>query len=264
AGGDGTVRKITKHLLKRKLSDKTWPIALLPLGTANNIATTLGIKGNTDAIIESWNEAAVKKFDVGKIENFDRAEFFLEGYGYGLFPYLIKAMKKVKEADIDHPEVEMRKALELFHESIFSYKPKHCHMKIDGVDYSGNFLMVEIMNTRLIGPNLFLSPHGDPGDGEFEVIMVAQKDKEKLAAYVSDKLNGREEPYQFARVKAEKLSLSWEGTHVHVDDEILKIPKYQEVEIEMRKGLLEFMVPANAVETIAGRPATQAANHVRA
>ncbi len=34
AGGDGTTRKLTKQLLDRKLSEKTWPIALLPLGTA--------------------------------------------------------------------------------------------------------------------------------------------------------------------------------------------------------------------------------------
>ena len=45
AGGDGTIRKITKELLDRKLSEKTWPIALLPLGTANNIAQTLNIEG---------------------------------------------------------------------------------------------------------------------------------------------------------------------------------------------------------------------------
>src|SRR5437016_1982998 len=43
AGGDGTIRKITKRLLDRKLSEKTWPIGLLPLGTANNIAQTLHI-----------------------------------------------------------------------------------------------------------------------------------------------------------------------------------------------------------------------------
>lgn len=38
AGGDGTVRSITKKLLDRKALEKTFPIALLPLGTANNIS----------------------------------------------------------------------------------------------------------------------------------------------------------------------------------------------------------------------------------
>jgi diacylglycerol kinase family enzyme len=244
AGGDGTVRKLIKELLDRKLSEKTWPIALLPFGTANNVANTLGIKGSTKEIIQSWNDAGVKKFDVGKIDNLVGVDFFLESFGYGLFPYLIKKMKKLDEKDIDHPEIEIRTALETLHESIFSYEPKHCNMKIDDVDHSGIFLMVEIMNTRLMGPNLFLSPYGDPGDGEFEIILIPESDKEKLASYVSNKLNGIDIPYNFQQLRGKKIWISWEGTHVHVDDEIIKIEKYHNVEIEMRKGLLEFLVPS--------------------
>ena len=99
------------------------------------------------------------------------------------------------------------------------------------------------MNTKLIGPNLFLSPHGDPGDGEFEVIIIPEKDKEKLAAYISDKLKGVESPYTFQQFKAKEITISWEGTHMHVDDQMIKIDKGVEIEIELRKGLLEFMVP---------------------
>ena len=103
--------------------------------------------------------------------------------------------------------------------------------------------MTEIMNTKLIGPNLFLSPHGDPGDGEFEVIMIPEKDKEQLADYISDKLRGVEAPYTFHQFKAKEITISWEGTHLHVDDEMIKIDKGVAIEIELRKGLLEFMVP---------------------
>ncbi len=44
-GGDGTVRQITKMLLDRKVLEKSFPIALLPLGTANNISKTLHLQG---------------------------------------------------------------------------------------------------------------------------------------------------------------------------------------------------------------------------
>jgi diacylglycerol kinase family enzyme len=240
AGGDGTIRKITKQLLDRKLSEKTWPIALLPLGTANNIAQTLNIEGSTEEIIQSWHHTHIKAFDVGRICGFPGADFFLESLGYGIFPYLIKKMKKVERPT---PEEEINTALELLYEIIFSYEPKQCHLTIDGVDHSGKFLMTEIMNTKLIGPNLFLSPHGDPGDGEFEVIMIPEKDKEKLAAYISDKLKGIESTYTFHQFKAKEISISWDGTHMHVDDEMIKIDKGVEIKIELRKGLLEFMVP---------------------
>ena len=241
AGGDGTIRKITKELLDRKLSEKTWPIALLPLGTANNIAQTLNIQGSTEEIIQSWHHTGIKAFDVGRIRNLPKVDFFLESLGYGMFPYLIKKMRKVEKSQT--PEQEIRTALETLYEIVFSYEPKQCHLTIDGKDHSGRFLMTEIMNTKLIGPNLFLSPHGDPGDGEFEVIMIPENDKDKLGAYISNKLKGVESPYTFHQLKAKEITISWEGTHMHVDDEMIKIDKGVEIEIELRKGLLEFMVP---------------------
>jgi diacylglycerol kinase (ATP) len=245
AGGDGTVRKITKQLLDRKLTEKIWPIALLPLGTANNIAQTLEINGNTEKIVQSWHNAAVKKFDVGRIHNLPGAKFFLESFGYGIFPYLIRKMKKLDKKTIETPEMEMQTALEILHEIILSYEPKRCELKVDGTDHSGKFLLVEIMNTRLIGPNLFLSPHGDPGDEQFEIILIPEKDKDKLASYVADKIKGIEEPYSFDQLKAKNIKISWEGTHVHVDDEIIKIDKYEKIKIELREGLLEFLVPSS-------------------
>src|SRR5688572_32422141 len=42
AGGDGTVRNVIKELLKHK-HENAWPVAILPQGTANNIAATLSI-----------------------------------------------------------------------------------------------------------------------------------------------------------------------------------------------------------------------------
>src|SRR3954471_23533962 len=47
-GGDGTVRKLAAHLLEQPLRQKAGPIGLLPAGTANNIARTLGIKGSNE------------------------------------------------------------------------------------------------------------------------------------------------------------------------------------------------------------------------
>src|SRR5512134_1926658 len=46
AGGDGTVAKIA-----RTLNDRKTLVAILPFGTANNIARCLGISGDPDALI---------------------------------------------------------------------------------------------------------------------------------------------------------------------------------------------------------------------
>jgi len=243
AGGDGTIKKIAKQLLKRKVLEKTFPIALLPLGTANNIGKTLGITGDKEGIIASWKNAQVKNYDIGRIYNIEEAPFFLESFGYGVFPYLMQEIKNADKNLLDTPEKKKQTALELLHKIILAYEPKQCKLELDGTDHSGKFILAEIMNIKSIGPNLILSPEGDVGDGKFEVVIVDESDKEKFASYVLNKINGREEPYSFNTIKAKEVKISWDGTHVHADDKIIKLAKSVEVTISIQQGLLEFLVP---------------------
>ncbi len=244
AGGDGTVRKIIKLLLKRKVLEKKWPIALLPLGTANNIAKTLGISGTTEEIIQSWHRATLKKYDVGRIVDMEGAEFFLESFGYGIFPYLILEMEKQEKNSLEDPEEKIHAALELLHQIILAYEPQQCELEVDGTNHSGKFLLAEIMNTRSIGPNLVLSPNSDVSDGELEVVLIPENHKERFASYVLNKVRGEEEEFVASTLKAKNIRIGWDGTHIHVDGNIVKTRKSKEVRIELMEGLVEFLVPA--------------------
>ena len=244
AGGDGTVRKVVKALLDRKMVEKIWPIGLLPLGTANNIGKSLGLCGNnTSDLVNAWKNCSLKKFDVGMLYELEDASFFLESFGYGIFPYLMREIKKLDERDDQSPEDAIRMALELLHSIIVSYEPRHCNLKIDGVDHSGQYIMTEIMNTQSIGPNLHLAPFADPGDGMFEIVLIPETDKQKFAGFVQQRISGSDVAYDYSTLRGKEVVINWDGTHVHVDDEVIKIPKETEVKVEMKEGLLEFLVP---------------------
>lgn len=248
AGGDGTVRKLAHELLERKLIDKKLPIALLPLGTANNIARTLGIRGEPEDIIKGWKQHEIKKYDVGRIDGIKKHKFFIESYGYGVFPRLMKEMKKLDKSQFDSPEQKIKTALQILHQIILDYKPKLCKLKIDNEDYTGKFLLVEIMNTSSIGPNLHLAPFADPGDEFFEVILITDNQREEFASYVKGKLEGRDESPFFTTLKAKKLQIYWEGTALHADDEHILLDEAADVKIELQSGLLEFLVPSRKTE----------------
>lgn len=240
AGGDGTIRTIAMQMLKRSPALPLPLIGVLPLGTANNISKTLGVAGEPDEIINRWNQSGVRKFDVGSITTAGETEYFLESFGYGLFPFLMEEMEKA-DKKFDKPEDSIRFALQVLHDLTDLYKPKNCSLTIDGVDHSGNFLLVEVMNTRSIGPNLVLAPDSDPGDGEFDVVLLPESDRQRFSDYIKQRLGGNEDDYGFQSIRAKKIVVCWRGPHVHADDQALKAGEDETVEIQVEEGRLNFL-----------------------
>lgn len=242
AGGDGTVRKIAKHLLREAL-----PIALLPMGTANNIAHTLGVADlDTNSIVESWRNADIKKFDIGRVYGLGKRRFFIEGVGYGVFPLLMKEMKRQKKNVIDDPTLRLQTAVELLHDIVQTFEAKNCTLKIDGIEYSGKFLLAEVMNIRSIGPNLNLAPFADPGDGWFEVVLIPEQKRSEFLRYLETKVHGNERLTFFHTVPANHVEMHWKGRSMHIDDEVTRLEKSQPVTIELQKNALKFLVPASS------------------
>ena len=62
AGGDGTVHKTAWQIV-----DSGIPLAILPLGTANNLACTLGFAGSVDEIVQSLHCGKSEPFDIGVV-----------------------------------------------------------------------------------------------------------------------------------------------------------------------------------------------------
>lgn len=241
-GGDGTVRKLVAHLLERPLREKSGPIGLLPAGTANNIARTLGIKGSNEDIINHWASSEKKPFDIGRISGIEEKDFLLEALGFGVFPKLIREMGNRKEKS-DNPEDELRDALQRLHNIILSYKTRECEIVLDDQHFHDKFLMVEIMNIQSLGPNLKLAPLADPADGELDVILVPASQREELAGYIERRLRyGKDEPFLYKAHRAKKIKVTWAGHLLHVDDEVVKIERSQELNISVVQNVLEFLV----------------------
>jgi diacylglycerol kinase family enzyme len=240
AGGDGTVRKVTKRLLNRKILRKRFPIALLPLGTANNISKTLNIEGEPEEIAQTWSQRNLKKIDIGFIDGLEEPNFFLEGFGQGIFPILMQKMKDSDGKAFSNLKEEIKYSLKVLQDTVRTYKPEELQLQINGQDHSGRYLLAEIMNIRSIGPNLMLAPDADPGDGELEVVLVAESQRVEFAKYVENKLNGMENPFVFNSIKAKSIRMHCRNTHIHIDDELIMIDDQLEINIEVFEGLLKF------------------------
>jgi diacylglycerol kinase family enzyme len=107
AGGDGTVGKVARRLIGRHI-----PIAILPTGTANNIANTLGL---TDLAIEQWiagwKTAHRMKCAAGAASGPWGSTIFIEGLGLGLFADTMAHLDANDGKELDHlddPEEKIR------------------------------------------------------------------------------------------------------------------------------------------------------------
>jgi diacylglycerol kinase family enzyme len=241
AGGDGTVRKLVKRVLKKEKNDL--PLAVLALGTANNIAKTFDIDTDTNKTVQAWKNATVKSIDIGLIDNVPEEDFFLEGMGFGIFPFLMKEMKKAKE-NFASPEEELRAALKKLHGILLEYEPRECSLEVDGTDHSGKFFMVEVMNIRSIGPNMMLAPQADPGDGEFEIVLVPEAHRQKFSEFLLHRIAGSNDDFHFHTLKGRNIKIRWDGTRLHVDDKMLKLEKETEIVIKIKEKALKFLRPA--------------------
>lgn len=246
AGGDGTVRRAAKALMNRKRLDKQYPLALLPHGTANNIATALQIAGHPKDIIPHWHRSHLKSFDIGKVHGLADRLFFLEGFGYGIFPRLMKVMDKIDGEIGDTVEQRLKAARTVLYEVVQNYEARPCTIVADGAEHSGKYIMVEVMNIRSIGPNLVLAANADPGDGMFDVVMVSEADRPKFESFLLSEINDQAREFSFSTVRARNVKIFWEGKDAHADDERLKIETPTEVEVEMMPDMMQFMITETA------------------
>lgn len=248
AGGDGTVGKVAKQLVGRPV-----PIAIIPLGTANNISKSFGLTETTPArLVEGWAAARRVKVDVGVAEFPGESACFIEGMGAGLFAGTMSRLDARDNLEIAHAgdaEEKLASVLRLLRERLRDYPAKDFKVTLDGVDLSGEYVLIEALNVKCVGPNLLLAPEADPGDGMLDVVLLRDGERDKLDKYLEARLAGRPRPPRLAVRRGRHLRIGWSGFAVHVDDDVWPdvsgIPDAPAfIDVKVDRHALEFLLPA--------------------
>ncbi|MDX2022868.1 MAG: diacylglycerol kinase family protein [Deltaproteobacteria bacterium] len=236
AGGDGTISRAALALQNTDL-----PLGILPMGTANNIATTLGISSDPEELMQRWRAAELLKLDVGLFKQGSSSRFFVEGTGGGLLPAGIAAMDAEPRDETHDPADSIRRAIRTYRRVFASLGARPIHLTLDGEDSEESLLLLEILNIKSVGSQVVLSLHTEPDDGFLSVVTAGEAQRHEIDTYLERRLNGivGHLPLPVRRARHVKVR-GWDA--MHVDDEVRGTNADEEIEIQVVEGAVNVLV----------------------
>lgn len=244
AAGDGGIRKAALALLGRKQ-----PMAPLPVGTANNIAHSLGVGDDVRRIVAGWRKPRRCAFDVGVIEGPWGRRQFIEGVGIGLVSRAIAVLDKIDEmADFAFKKRKHKLHRDVCVAAALAHEMQalHADLTFDGRDVSADFLLLEILNIRRAGPGLQLAPQASPSDSRFDVVTVTDEQRERLLTTLTARLNEDTAVRSLTTRRARRLHVRLnEACDLRIDDSTQHVEAGTALEISLKPKALEFILPAS-------------------
>ena len=234
AGGDGTVAKVLAML-----PDRSVPVAILPTGTANTIARSLGIDGDPDAVVAGWDMDRRRRFDIGNAHCPWGCRPFAEGVGFGLFADSLRLAP-----DVDG-RAKLRAGRDAMRRALRDAAPMPLDIAIDGEMLPDDLLFAEIMNVPLTGPRLRLAPGADAGDGRLHASGLRADDRGAMRAWLAGKSEADPPVTQWS---GREVLVRGGGVTMRIDDQCCWLEPGSEVTIRGEGEPVQLLAPP-------GRPA---------
>jgi diacylglycerol kinase family enzyme len=174
AGGDGTVAKVAA-----RMRPNGCPIAVLPLGTANNIAKSLGIGQPTVELVASWHiEKQLAFYPIAVAGPWGRCRL-VEGIGFGAIEQAIAQLPR---------KTSFSKARSQYADAAPNAPAEDLKLRIDDELVSGSFAVLEVTKFPFVGPNLHLAPEIDIGDPTFSICSIGDgaRERQKMAKWLTE------------------------------------------------------------------------------
>jgi diacylglycerol kinase (ATP) len=193
-GGDGMV-----HLVVQELASSKIPLALVPAGTGNDFARSLG--HNLEKPLENLKVALLSSpeaVDLGVVNDKFFAEILSTGFD-SIVNERANSFKRIKG------RMKYNIAILLV---LSTFKPKTYRFRIDGITFESKAMLIAVSNGQSYGAGMRITPDASINDGQFDVMILGPVSR-----------------FQFLRVFPKVFSGK------HVSHPAVKILKGKEVEI---------------------------------
>jgi YegS/Rv2252/BmrU family lipid kinase len=162
ASGDGTIGEVANGLAQAAggLDDPLPAIGILPLGTANDIADTIGLPRDLGAVAHAIAAGRTRLMDLGQVDG----RLFVNNAAIGLDPYvgLIQQRMRWFHGSLRYLLAALR--------GIADCPRWTLDLEWEGGHYRGPLTLIAIGNGPRSGGIFYTAPHADPFDGRLTVV----------------------------------------------------------------------------------------------
>jgi len=183
AGGDGTLNEVVNGLAT---DAKKVRVGIVPLGTGNDFARTLGLPSSIEQNIDILRSAKTKRIDLVRIKS-KRTRYFVN-VSAGGFSGLVdgKITPKIKRAW--GPLAYIRGAAAALSQ-LHSY---HTQILLDDSEQlSAELYNVVVANGRFVAGGLPIAPDANPRDGLLEVVLIPKLSGPEMAVLAAQIVLGK-------------------------------------------------------------------------
>jgi len=244
AGGDGTIGEVVNGMVKAAGNEKDpiGPLGILPLGSANDLATSLGIPLDLLSSVNVLRNGFTRRMDIGKVNDY----YFVNNSAMGLEPYITLIQQKIKgiKGITRYLVAALRGILD----------NPHWDVKLEWDDgrYEGPACLVTVGNGPRTG-GFYMIPQADFFDHTLGFVHAFRSSKWELLKMLPKTLKpGRGsyiyEPGVFAG------QMTWLNVHVespspaHVDGEIIS-EAIHDLKYRIQPGRLTILLPEERRKT---------------
>jgi diacylglycerol kinase (ATP) len=179
-GGDGTVAEVVNGMIGSEI-----PLAIFPGGTANVLATELGIPNDpAQAASLLCCDSTLRTIDMGQIDD----HYFVQRAGIGLEAQIVEGTDRETKNRLGW----LAYALSAF-QALSEPDSIHYSLTLDGVNVETEGLACFIANTGNVGlPGFTLAPTINISDGLLDVVVIHHTNLASLLSLAASVVSGSE------------------------------------------------------------------------
>jgi len=236
-GGDGTCTRVANAILK---SERECALAVLPCGTGNDFAKTLGvIDYKPEDLAALVANGAVTRMDVGRIDG----DYFINSCGFGFDASVLEATKQVRFLKGD--AVYIYSALG----QLFTYRGIEVSANgVPGVK-RGAMLMVTVSNGRSLGGAFKIAPNASVLDGRLDACFFSDSNVvERVKLFVGAMRGTHIGMPSVSTASVQQLALTFQSSPLMEIDGELRVARSRTVELQcIPRALSVFAAPGALV-----------------